>query len=111
MDWMKARFIAQDGQIDAVYFCPYHPAHGVGEYRRESEYRKPAPGMLLQAQRDLDIDMAQSLFIGDMPSDMAAGMAAGVGTLLCLTGEANAKGWRTIQQLSDALPYVRALAR
>lgn len=86
MDWMKARFVERGGQLDAVYFCPYHPEHGIGEYRRESDCRKPAPGMLLQAAHDLDIDLPRSVFVGDKPSDMAAGQAAGVGTLLQLGG-------------------------
>lgn len=106
MDWMKARFVEHAGQIDAIYFCPYHPVHGIGEYRRESEFRKPAPGMLLQALRDLDIDMERSIFIGDMPTDMAAGRAAGVGTLLHLNGEKAGDDTIVITQLSEALPYL-----
>lgn len=87
MDWMKARFVERGGQLDAIYFCPYHPEHGIGKYRRESDCRKPAPGMLLQAAHDLDIDLASSIFVGDKPSDMAAGQAAGVGILLLLGAE------------------------
>lgn len=106
-DWMKTRFDEHGGQIAAVYFCPYHPEHGIGEYRRESEFRKPAPGMLLQAQRELDIDMKRSIFIGDTLTDMAAGRTAGVGTLLHLNGEKKASDDTiVIAQLSDALPYL-----
>lgn len=111
MDWMKARFVERGGQIDAVYFCPYHPEHGIGEYRRESEFRKPAPGMLLQAHRDLDIDMERSIFIGDMPTDMAAGRAAGIGTLLHLNGENAGDDTIVITQLSEALPYLGSPTR
>lgn len=107
MDWMKARFVEQGGSIDAVYFCPYHPEHGVGVYRRESDCRKPAPGMLLQAQRELDIDMASSVFVGDKVSDMEAGLAAGVGTLLHFNGDETARGCLVIKQLAEALPYLR----
>ena len=107
-DWMKTRFNEHGAIIDAVYFCPCHPEHGIGAYRRESAFRKPAPGMLLQAQRELDIDMAQSILIGDKPSDMAAGRAAGVGTLLHLNGEKTDSDADTIvvTLLSDALPYL-----
>lgn len=108
-DWMKTRFNEHGAIIDAVYFCPYHPEHGIGAYRRESEFRKPAPGMLLQAQSELDIDMAQSIFIGDKPSDMAAGRAAGVSTLLRLMdGEkTDAEADVTVVTLlSEALPYL-----
>lgn len=111
MNWMKTCFVQQGSQLDAVYFCPHHPEHGIGEYRRECDCRKPAPGMLLQAQRELDIDMARSIFIGDKPSDMAAGLAAGIGTLLHLNDEANSESGLMIKQLSDALPYVSMLAR
>ena len=106
MDWLKARFIEKGGQIDAIYFCPYHPEYGIGQYRRASDCRKPAPGMLLQAQRDLDIDMAKSILIGDKPSDMAAGQAARVNTLLHLGGPAVDKGCLPLQRLADALPYL-----
>ena len=49
-----------------------------------SEYRKPAPGLLFKAVRDLNIDLVHSLFIGDKASDMAAGLAAEMGALLQL---------------------------
>lgn len=84
MDWVKAEFAARGGGIDAVYFCPYHPDHGVGEYRRDSDCRKPAPGMFLRAADDLDIDMARSIMVGDKASDAEAARAAGVATRLCL---------------------------
>lgn len=83
-EWMKAQFAARGADIDAVYFCPYHPMHGEGQYRRDSPMRKPAPGMLLQARDEFGIDMALSMMVGDKRSDMQAGAAAGVGTLLWL---------------------------
>lgn len=83
-DWMNAEFIARGAAVDAVYFCPDHPTHGVGHYRRDSQMRKPAPGMLLKAREELGIEMALSIMVGDKRSDMQAGAAAGVGTLLWL---------------------------
>lgn len=111
MDWMKARFVERGGQLDAIYFCPYHPEHAIGEYRRESDCRKPAPGMLLQAAYDLDIDLVGSIFVGDRPSDMRAGGAAGVGTLLHLgAGERNTTNAQykgiPIQQLQETMAYL-----
>lgn len=76
--WMRARFAEQGAEIDAVYFCPYHPEHGVGEYKRESEFRKPNPGMLLQAAQEWSIDLGSSLLVGDKMGDMAAAASAGV---------------------------------
>lgn len=110
-NWMKKRFDAHGGNIDAVYFCPYHPKHGIGKYLRESDCRKPGPGMLLLAERELKIDMTRSIFIGDKPSDMAAGRAAGVGTLLHLGAQANDEGCFAIKQLIQALPHLPSLQR
>lgn len=109
-DWMKERFKAEGTFIDAVYFCPFHPEHGIGEYRRESEYRKPGPGMLLQAEKDWNIDLVKSVMLGDKPSDMAAAQAAGVGTLLHLLSPADSATSNaiTIHQIEDALSYLKA---
>ena len=103
---MKTKFNERCGTIDAVYYCPFHPEHGIGEYRRESEFRKPAPGMLLQAQRELGINLHQSIFIGDKQTDMVAGRAAGVGTLLHLSDAPNDKDAVPITNISQALPYL-----
>jgi D-glycero-D-manno-heptose 1,7-bisphosphate phosphatase len=106
MDWMKEQFVEHRGQIDAVYFSPYHPEFGIGEYKRESKCRKPSPGMLLQAKDEFNIDMVNSLLIGDNLSDMVAGKKAGVGKLLLFGREEVEKGYLTIKNLSDALPML-----
>jgi len=62
--------------------------------------------MLLQAERELNIDLSKSIFIGDKPSDMAAGRAAGVGTLFHLGNTTGDNGSLPIQQLVQALPYL-----
>ena len=69
-------------RIDRFYYCPYHPDGSVDRYKREHPWRKPAPGMLLQAAKDMDIDMSQSWMIGDQARDIEAGNAAGVRTIL-----------------------------
>jgi len=86
-DWMLGEFRARGIMIDRVYHCPHHPTAGVGEYRRDSFDRKPNPGMILQAQRDFDLDLTHCVLIGDMDTDIAAGRAAGVGHLLKLSNE------------------------
>lgn len=108
MDWMGARFAENEGVIDAVYFCPYHPEHGIGQYRRESNFRKPMPGMLLEAQNNLNIEMSQSIMIGDMPTDIAAANAAGVGTLLHLNGDGLCDGAIVITDLTQAKSYLNS---
>ena len=69
--WMREAFIAHDVPLDAVYYCPFHP-DGIGQYRKTSQLRKPAPGMLLKARDELGIDLATSVLIGDKESDIEA---------------------------------------
>jgi D-glycero-D-manno-heptose 1,7-bisphosphate phosphatase len=79
MDWMKAELRGAGIVIDAVYHCPDHPTEGIGRYRRENSWRKPGPGMFLQAIADFDLDPASSWAIGDRERDIAAAAAAGIG--------------------------------
>ena len=74
--WILAQFAGQGITLDEVLFCPYHPVHGVGEYKREHDDRKPSPGMLLRAARNHNLDLSQSILIGDRCSDIAAANAA-----------------------------------
>ena len=76
--WMNARFAEHGITIAGVYYCPCHPEHGIGAYMRESDRRKPNPGMLLDAARDLGIDLSLSILIGDKTSDIEAGRRAGL---------------------------------
>jgi D-glycero-D-manno-heptose 1,7-bisphosphate phosphatase len=73
---------ARPPAIEAFYYCPYHPEGTVAEYRREHPWRKPAPGMLLQAAADLGLDLASSWLIGDAPRDIEAGRNAGCRAVL-----------------------------
>ena len=88
--------------IDRFYCCPYHPEGSVERYRREHPWRKPAPGMLLAAQRDLGVDLAASWLVGDQARDVAAGEAAGCRTIL-LGGE-NSLETATRTILGEAAP-------
>jgi D-glycero-D-manno-heptose 1,7-bisphosphate phosphatase len=76
--WMCERFAAEGAPIASVYHCPYHPEHGIGPYRQDHPWRKPRPGMILQAAADLALDLPHSAIIGDAMSDIEAGAAAGV---------------------------------
>src|SRR5216684_2491478 len=78
MGWMRGEFARHGVTIAAIYHSPDHPTEGVGEYRRESTWRKPGPGMILQAAADLSLDLARSWMVGDKPRDIEAGRAAGV---------------------------------
>ena len=82
-----AELLAEGGlSIAAEYHCPHHPTAGVGEYLRACDCRKPAPGMLEQAIRELDLDRSACVMVGDNLSDIGAGRAAGVATVLVRTG-------------------------
>lgn len=67
------------GRIDGVYLCPHRPDEGCA-------CRKPAPGMLLEAAAELDIDLKASVMIGDAASDIQAALAAGARPIFLLTG-------------------------
>jgi D-glycero-D-manno-heptose 1,7-bisphosphate phosphatase len=82
MGWMRGEFQRHGVAIAAIYHCPDHPTEGVGRYRRDNPWRKPGPGMFLQAAADLGLDLACCWSLGDKASDIAAGRAAGVGTLV-----------------------------
>jgi D-glycero-D-manno-heptose 1,7-bisphosphate phosphatase len=72
-------------RVDAWYYCPHHPS-GRGGYSLPCLCRKPLPGMLLEAAGRHDIDLAESVMIGDRLADMEAGIAAGCRTILVRTG-------------------------
>ena len=72
--------------IDKFYYCPHHPTEGIGIYLQQCNCRKPAPGMLLQAAQDLNIDLTVSYLVGDRFRDMEAAKKAGVKGVLVKTG-------------------------
>lgn len=104
--WMLDQFTARGILIDRVYFCPFHPTAGIGAYRRESNDRKPAPGMILKAKAALNLDLSRSILIGDKPSDIEAGRAAGIGyNVRLLADYEDARG----QQEALAFPSLHAI--
>jgi D,D-heptose 1,7-bisphosphate phosphatase len=72
--------------IDNFYYCPHHPTEGIEPYRQNCNCRKPAPGMLLRAAQDLNIDLTRSYLVGDRFNDMEAGKKIGVRGVLVKTG-------------------------
>ena len=76
-----------DTPISGFYHCPHHPTEALGALRKVCDCRKPEPGMILSAARELDLVLPDSLLVGDKSSDLAAGRAAGVGRLF-LVGDA-----------------------
>lgn len=88
-EWMTKQFEINGVKITKVYYCPYHPEHGIGEYKKDSFNRKPNPGMILDAQRHYNIDLGRSFLIGDKESDILAGRSAGVGTTILINPKQN----------------------
>ena len=87
-EWMHWNFAEHDIDFDGIYYCPHHPEATVEQYKEECDCRKPNPGMFISAQTFLDIDMENSVMIGDKKEDMMAAQAAGVGTrILVRTGK------------------------
>lgn len=81
--------------LDGAYYCPYleGPEATVEPFRRKSDLRKPKPGMLLQASREMSIDLQRSWMIGDSPSDVEAGVRAGCRTIhICESKSPRASG-------------------
>lgn len=101
---MGEQLAGHGGHADAIYFCPHHPEthHDDPASRRElrvaCECRKPAPGMILRAARDHQLDLATAVLVGDRPTDILAAKRAGIRSILI--GDAPA----------DPAPDVRSLA-
>jgi D-glycero-D-manno-heptose 1,7-bisphosphate phosphatase len=84
--WMSKEITAAGGCITDFYYCPFLEGAAVKAYDKKSEWRKPAPGMVLQAAKDYQVDLSQSLMIGDNQSDMDCAAAAGVAGYLFTDG-------------------------
>ena len=108
--WMCNEFLSAGVLIEKVYFSPFHPIRGLGKYKKDDISRKPHPGMIHQAQREINLDLRNSILIGDNISDMQAGIAAGVGTNLLFSkhppSELGDASYKTIATLREALPFI-----
>ena len=76
---MKQALAEAGAAVDEVYHCPHHPEGSVADLSIDCDCRKPAPGMILRAARELNLSLPASLLIGDKPCDIRAARAAGVG--------------------------------
>lgn len=73
-------------EIDYFFYCPHHPEHGIGPYRRVCHCRKPETGMFEMAEQYGKIDKSRSWMVGDKLIDIEAGVNYGVHTALVGTG-------------------------
>lgn len=90
------------GRIDGVYVCPHHP-------EAKCACRKPAPGMLQQAARELSLDLAASVLIGDAVTDVQAAHAAGAQAILVRTGLGASQSTRLAEHHLEQVPILADL--
>ncbi|HXG60690.1 MAG TPA: HAD family hydrolase [Planctomycetota bacterium] len=83
---LAALLAAEGARLDGLYVCPHHPEGTIEAYALECGCRKPRPGLLEQAAREHDLDLARCVTVGDSPRDLEAGKAAGTRTVLVRTG-------------------------
>jgi D-glycero-D-manno-heptose 1,7-bisphosphate phosphatase len=77
-DWMRGRFEESGAPLAGVYYCPHHPTQALDGFRIACDCRKPQPGMLLRAARELSLDLPQSMLFGDTCEDLLAAQRAGI---------------------------------
>jgi D-glycero-D-manno-heptose 1,7-bisphosphate phosphatase len=85
-DYLQTVLRQQGAYINNFYYCPHHPTEGTEPYRQICNCRKPAPGMLLRAAQDLNINLAASYLVGDRFLDVDAAKNVGVKGILVKTG-------------------------
>jgi len=85
-------------RLDGFYYCPNHPEGIIQQYKLDCEMRKPAPGMLLKAAAELEIDLTESWMIGDILHDVEAGKRAGCKTILIDNGNETEWKWNQHNQ-------------
>lgn len=83
---MKQQLAAEGAQLDAVYYCPHHPEVGQPPYRQRCRCRKPLPGMIETAARDLDLALEGSVVIGDRYLEVTMAHGLGLRGALVLSG-------------------------
>ncbi len=112
--WMVNVFADQDITITKVYYCPHHPTKGVNEFVMSCDCRKPKPGMIIQAQQEFSISLAESIFIGDKISDMQAASSAGIKCRIlvnsCYTNESTTEqieGANRVDKLNQVSDFIK----
>ncbi len=107
-EYIQGELAKSGSAIDAFYVCPHHPTEGRGEYRRDCDCRKGAPGMLLQAAAEHDIDLSRSFMVGDKVADIEAAENAGCKPIMVLTGYGQSESAKLVKD-SDELVKGRAI--
>lgn len=85
--WMLCKFEENGAPIDKVYYSPFHPTWGKGNYKKKENTRKPGIGMINEARVEFNLDLKKSIIIGDRESDILAGKKAGIGTIIYISSK------------------------
>ena len=119
-DKVRGYLAAHGAALDGEYYCLHHPDAIYSKYRKRCSCRKPKPGLLLRAARELGIDLGGSYFVGDGLVDVKAGRAAGCKTVLVghmnttlsrLIDQEDARPDYIVHSLKDVPALLRKLAR
>lgn len=100
---MSAEIAGRGGRVDGVYYCPHRPEDNC-------DCRKPRPGMLLRAAREMALDLSRSFLVGDAVSDIEAALAVGCSPIFVLTGRGQQQYPLLQQRGLDHIAVVRDLA-
>jgi D-glycero-D-manno-heptose 1,7-bisphosphate phosphatase len=100
---MITELSAGGARIDRVFYCPHRPDE-------KCHCRKPEPGMLWQAARELDIDLVGSYIVGDAATDLVAGERVGCRTFLVLTGRGADQLWLAFRAMGHRFAITRNLS-
>ena len=106
---LKQLLADKNAFLDRIYYCPYHPEGVVPKYCKESNSRKPSPGMLLKAADEMDIDLGQSWCVGNSSRDVEAGLRAGCKTILIDTPPSHQKQPASSMSLAGVNPDYKAV--
>ena len=107
---LSKRLARRKAHIDAFYFCPHHPDATIERYRQICECRKPNPGLIFKAATDHDLDLRNSVMIGDTTQDILAGHRAGLSTILVGTGHGGRDPWQYHSRPDFEAPNLLAAA-
>ena len=100
--WMLTELNSLEASVDDVYYCPHHPVAGKTELTMTCMCRKPQPGMFFRAAEEYNINLHESIMIGDKQSDMEAAIAAKLTQAYWLTEDSDLQTLNSLAALSKA---------
>lgn len=113
MLWLDRKLLEKGIKILDTFYCPFHPEFGIGKYKRCSNDRKPRPGMIIKAAKKYNINLKDSVLLGDRLSDVEAAKNANVGKIFLISkkddyADAEDKSFIVEDNLEKILSYLRS---